>query len=193
MDFKTAVNWTTLDLRSAAWHLLVNRLAGSFCTPRIVRYLIYRLAGLDVQTPSLMPGLYFHSRRVSLGRGTFVNLGCRFYGSKAPIQVGDNVQVGMNVTFVSDSHELGPPQRRAGELVSLPVRVGNGCWIGANALILPGVDIGSGCVIAAGAVVTKSCQPNGVYAGVPARRVKDLEDVADAQSQAELLSMPISS
>lgn len=53
--------------------------------------------------------------------------------------------------------------------------VGDGCWIGANATILPGVTVAPGCVIAAGAVVTKDTEPDGLYAGVPARRVRDLD------------------
>lgn len=55
-----------------------------------------------------------------------------------------------------------------------PITVGDGCWIGARAVILPGVTIGDGCVIAAGAVVSKDCAPNGMYAGVPARRIREL-------------------
>ena len=47
-------------------------------------------------------------------------------------------------------------------------------WICAGAAILPGVQIASGCVIAAGAVVTHSTAPNGLYAGIPAIRKKDL-------------------
>lgn len=52
----------------------------------------------------------------------------------------------------------------------------DGCWLGGNVTVLPGVTIGRGCVIAAGAVVTKSCDPNGLYAGVPARRIRDLDE-----------------
>ena len=61
-----------------------------------------------------------------------------------------------------------------GELIKSSIHIGKGCWIGANALIRPGVDIAAGRVIAAGAVVVKNCDANGLYAGVPARRVKDL-------------------
>lgn len=54
------------------------------------------------------------------------------------------------------------------------VRIGMGTWIGAGAVVLPGVTIGPGCVVAAGAVVVRHCEPNGLYAGVPARRVKEI-------------------
>ena len=55
-----------------------------------------------------------------------------------------------------------------------PIRVEAGSWLGAGVLVLPGVTIGHGSVIAAGAVVTKSTCADGLYAGVPARRVRDL-------------------
>lgn len=45
-------------------------------------------------------------------------------------------------------------------------------WIGFGAIIMPGVNIGEGCVIGAGAVVTKNCEPYGVYVGVPAKLIK---------------------
>ena len=53
--------------------------------------------------------------------------------------------------------------------------IGDGCWIGANVTILPGIEIGTGCIIGAGALVTKNCKPNGLYVGVPAKRIRDLE------------------
>jgi acetyltransferase-like isoleucine patch superfamily enzyme len=46
-------------------------------------------------------------------------------------------------------------------------------------MIMPGVEVGPGCVVAAGAVVIKDCEPNGLYAGVPAKRVRDLDDSSD--------------
>jgi maltose O-acetyltransferase len=179
MNVKTAFQWTLIDLRDAAWHLLVNRIAGSYFTPRVVRYCLYRLARIDVRSPSLAAGIYLQSRRVTIGRGVFVNQGCRFYSSKARIVLGEKVQLGMNVTLVTDSHEMGPAEQRAGAVTSSSIRIGDGCWIGAGAMIMPGVEVGAGCVVAAGAVVTKDCQPNGLYAGVPAKRVRDLDDASE--------------
>jgi maltose O-acetyltransferase len=55
-----------------------------------------------------------------------------------------------------------------------PVIIERGCWIGMGATILPGITIAEGCVIAADCTVTKSTAPNGLYAGTPARRIKNL-------------------
>ena len=80
----------------------------------------------------------------------------------------------MGVMFVTSSHRIGMPGRRAGPLQHQPIKVEDGAWIGAGAMILPGCTVAQGCVVAAGAVVIRSCEPNGLYAGVPAKRIKDL-------------------
>jgi len=69
---------------------------------------------------------------------------------------------------------IGDEKRRAGIKESKKITVGDGCWIGANSVIMPGVHIGSGVVIGAGSVVNKNCLDNSVYAGVPARRIRSL-------------------
>lgn len=51
--------------------------------------------------------------------------------------------------------------------------IGDDCWIGRRAIIMPGVEIAKGCIIGAGAVVTKNTQPYGIYGGVPAKRMKE--------------------
>ncbi|WP_081357668.1 acyltransferase [Neomoorella thermoacetica] len=80
----------------------------------------------------------------------------------------------MEVMICTSTHVIGEKNKRAGESKNLPVIIGDGCWIGTRAVILPGVKIGEGCIIAAGAVVTKDCESNGLYAGVPAKRIKNL-------------------
>ena len=66
--------------------------------------------------------------------------------------------------------------REGGAGYTLPVKIGDGVWIGANATILPGVIVGDGCFIAAGALVTEDCEPDGFYAGVPARRIRNFNN-----------------
>lgn len=175
MDLRTALQWTAFDLRQAAWDLLVNRLAGSSLVPRVMRYFIYRAAGLRIASPALGPGLYFQSSRVRIGRRTFVNRGTRFFNGNAIVTIGDRVQIAMGVMFITDTHPIGGPEQRcSSEVTSRPIVVGNGCWVGANATVLPGIVLGEGCVVAAGSVVVEDCRPNGLYAGVPARRVREL-------------------
>ncbi len=77
--------------------------------------------------------------------------------------------------FCTTTHKMGTSERRAKEVIEKSIVIGSGTWIGARATIIPGVYVGNGCVIAAGAIVSKDCEPNGLYAGVPARRIKNLD------------------
>lgn len=91
-----------------------------------------------------------------------------------PVTIGPGAHVGPGVQILSSTHRIGGAAQRAGPNVARPITIGAGAWIGGGAIILDGVTVGSGCVVGAGAVVDKDCAPNGVYAGVPARRVRDL-------------------
>lgn len=144
--------------------------------PRPLRWRVLRALGMQVEPSRISPDVWFGSSRVSIGEGTFINYGCMF-NTSAPISIGRNCDIGMRVTFVTSSHEVGVPARRAGKATAAGIRVGNGVWIGASAVVLPGVSIGDGAVIAAGAVVTKSCPAHGIYGGVPAKLVRSFSDV----------------
>jgi len=69
---------------------------------------------------------------------------------------------------------IGTSDKRAGVSINNPIRIEDGCWIGANVIVMPGITIGKGCIIGTGSLVTKDCPPNGLYVGVPAKRIKDL-------------------
>lgn len=88
--------------------------------------------------------------------------------------IGDNVLIGPYVRIISDTHEIGGPQKRAATNKWLPISIGDGTWIGAGATILGGVTIGAGCIIAAGAVVVKDVPANTSVGGVPARPLRML-------------------
>lgn len=131
-----------------------------------------------MESSSISPGVWFGSTRVTIGRNTFVNRGVLF-NTAAPIVLGSNVDVGMNVVFITGSHAIGTSVRRAGEHEARPIEVGDGAWIGAGVVLLPGVTIGRGAIVAAGAVVTDDCDADSLYAGVPARIVKALPRASD--------------
>lgn len=141
---------------------------------RSVRWAILRACGVNVATRGISARVRFSGPDVAIGRGSYVNSDC-FFDAMAPITLGKGVAVGMDVLFATSTHEIGPAARRAGNLTSAPIRVEDGVWIGARAVLLPGVTVGAGCVIAAGAVVAADCEPNGLYGGVPARRIRDLD------------------
>jgi maltose O-acetyltransferase len=115
---------------------------------------------------------------MEFGENVFVNHDVHFvHGGKgnSKIIIGNDVNIGPYVKFICVTHEIGDSNCRAGKDKTLPIYVENGCWIGANAVILPGVKIGKGCIIAAGATVANDCKDNCLYGGVPARIIRELE------------------
>jgi acetyltransferase-like isoleucine patch superfamily enzyme len=118
----------------------------------------------------------------TIGDDVFVNAGCTFDGA-APIVIENGAQLGFQVTLITGDHEIGEPRSRAGAHCARPIRIGLGAWIGARAVILPGVTIGRGAVVAAAAVVTRDVAPDTLVAGVPARVLRELPgDTAEADA-----------
>jgi acetyltransferase-like isoleucine patch superfamily enzyme len=156
-----------------SWNLKVNVIAASFLVSREIRGHMYRRAGIAVETDKVQPGCWFFGHDVAIGADTWIGHRC-YFDSAARIEIGRGCDLGMEVMLCTSTHRPGTPERRAGRFAPEPVSVGDGVWIGTRAMLLPGVTVGDGCVIAAGSVVTADCEPHGVYAGVPARRVKDL-------------------
>lgn len=114
------------------------------------------------------------SATLTLGRGCYVNNDA-YFDCEADVVVGDFALLAVGVTVLTSEHELQGPDHDAayGPPVARPVTIGTQVWLGARVIVLPGVTIGDDCVVGAGAVVTRSCPPGGVYAGVPARRIRD--------------------
>lgn len=155
--------------------IVVNSVAGLYWMPRGLRNRLYRWCGIAVGNGThIFPGQVIRPGRVRFGAGVFVNGRCTFEPGDAAIVIGDDVFLAPNVTITASTHEIGPSAKRAGEVVSRPVTIGRGTWVGAGAVILPGVSVAPGCVIAAGAVVTKDTEPDGLYGGVPASRLRTL-------------------
>jgi maltose O-acetyltransferase len=109
-----------------------------------------------------------------VGAESWFNAGCTFDASDK-IVIGDRVRIGQEVLVLTSTHEIGDHAGRAGQFTTAPVSIGSGVWLGARAIILPGVSIGDGAVVGAGAVVTSDVPADRLAAGVPARPVRDLE------------------
>lgn len=168
------LGWMAVDLRQMAYNLFVNGISSSFIVPRPLRYLLYKAAGFHIQTASVLHGSFFHTSNIKIGRRTFINHKC-YFENLAPIEIGDHCSIAMEVMFCTATHHINSEGGRAGDAYGLPIHIKDRCWIGTRSVILPGVTVGEGCVIAAGSVVTRNCEPNGLYAGVPARRVRNLD------------------
>ena len=93
-----------------------------------------------------------------------------------PVTIGSHVNLAQGITVTALNHNFEAPERRIDEqgVSTQQVTIGDDIWIGANAVVLPGVTVGNHCVIAAGAVVTKDVPPHSLVAGVPAKIIKKI-------------------
>lgn len=92
------------------------------------------------------------------------------------IYIGDSVLFGPNVVIAVAGHPVEPELRRKVAQFNIPVRIGSNVWIGAGAVILPGVTIGDNTVIGAGSVVTKDIPANVVAVGNPCRVLREINE-----------------
>ena len=92
------------------------------------------------------------------------------------IYVGDYTMFGPNVTVATAGHPIVPELREKAYQYNFPVRIGRNCWIGAGALIMPGITIGDNVVVGAGSVVTKDLPSNVVAVGNPCRILREIGD-----------------
>lgn len=162
---------------SRRWSFWVNTVAASPYTGRETRKRIYRSMGMEIDPEAygIGPGCYFHSADVAIGAQTMINDRCWFENT-GRLTIGSGVAIAPHVVIVTSTHRIGPRAARAsGGWEYRPVTIGDGCWIGARALIQPGVTVAPGCIIAAGAVVTADTEPDRLYGGVPARPLRHLD------------------
>lgn len=110
---------------------------------------------------------------VTIGDYTRVGIHCTVIG---PVCIGHHVNLAQGITVTALNHHYEDPMKRIDEqgISTKPVVIGDDVWIGANAVVLPGVTIGRHAVVAAGAVVTKDVPDYCVVAGVPAKIIKQL-------------------
>jgi acetyltransferase-like isoleucine patch superfamily enzyme len=92
--------------------------------------------------------------------------------------IGNNVGIGPNTLFITDTHELGDKTNRVGKHITKKIIVEDGCWIGANVIILGGVTIGAGSLIAAGSVVATNIKPNSFVVGYRAKEIRTLRNMS---------------
>jgi acetyltransferase-like isoleucine patch superfamily enzyme len=126
---------------------------------------------LHAAKESRVPGQLIIGERAVIG--SFSNI--RACGGQ--IQIGNHVLIAQQVSLIASNHQLAPhaiyrdlpwDEKRTG------ISIGQNVWIGAGGVVLPGVEIGENSVVAAGAVVTQSIPPNEIWAGIPARKLRNI-------------------
>lgn len=142
-----------------------------------MRRAMYKVVGLTFRHNAFIShGVRIMGANVCLGRNAAINFGCTL-DANGPIVLEDDVRIGFNCQLITSEHSVmdSVVRRDLGEqTIPLGIRISRGSWLKASVIVLPGVTIAEGCVIAPGAVVTKNTSPNGLYMGIPARRVRDL-------------------
>ena len=133
-------------------------------------------------------------RKFSLGKRSVIESFCCINNAVGDVVIGDNTRIGIHNTIIGPvtigshvnlaqgitvtalNHIFKDTTLRIDEqgISTQPVIIGDDVWIGANAVILPGVTIGNHAVVAAGAVVTKDVPDNTIVGGVPAKEIKKI-------------------
>lgn len=159
----------------------------SYCEKEKKREILQEMFGgignnVSVGTPFLCD----YGRNIFIGENVSINMNCTFIDCNE-IRIGSNVMIASNVQIYTATHPIELEQRMTlgwtpgcGEhfcqTYALPVSIGDGCWIGGGAIILPGVQIGAGSVIGAGGVVVKDIPENCVAVGNPCRVIRKINE-----------------
>ena len=143
---------------------------------------LFHKVGTNVSVAS--PFLCDYGRNISIGNHVSVNMNCTFVDCNT-ITIWANVLIASNVQLYTATHPVELAERLTPDwdpeseqyfcrTYALPIRIGNGCWLGGGVIVLPGVTIGDGSVIGAGSVVTKDIPPNSLAVGNPCRVIKKI-------------------
>ena len=127
---------------------------------------------IDESTTIFAPFYTNFGKFTSIGKNVFINHACSFL-DMGGITIEDYVLIGPHVNLVTENHPLDPGDRKA--LITKPIIIKRNAWIGAGAIILPGVTIGENSVVAAGAVVSRDVPANVVVGGIPAKIIKSIK------------------
>lgn len=143
-----------------------------------VRRFFYKISGIKIGPKSTIHcwARFYEPKNIEIGAGTIIGDNC-FLDGRNKLIIGNHVDIASQVLIYNSEHNVHSADFYAD--ITSPVEIGDYVFIGARAIILPGVKIGKGAVVAAGAVVTKDVPEFKIVGGVPAheigeREVKDL-------------------
>lgn len=140
----------------------------------LLKRLILRCSGfITLSNVRVVSSVKFQtSGKVFIGKNSWIGHEVLFVGG-GDIIIGNDVDIAPRVMLVTGSHEINAKGlKAAGDGYSLPINIGDGCWIGAGAIVMGGSEICSGAIVAAGSLVKGRVPPYSIVAGVPARIVR---------------------
>jgi maltose O-acetyltransferase len=115
---------------------------------------------------------------IAIGQAVFVNFGCTILDC-GRVTIGDGVQIASGVQLLAADHPRDPAARASGLELGRPVAIEDDVWIGAGAIVCPGVTVGRGSVVGAGSVVVRDVPAGVVAAGNPCRVIRELGPAGD--------------
>lgn len=116
-------------------------------------------------------GTYKSGPRICIGSNSFIGANCEF-NIRRSITIGKNALIAAGCRFIDHDHCIeSKGEFPKGDGIEEPITLADSVWLGANVVVLKGVQIGKGAVVAAGAVVTKSIPANEIWGGVPAKKI----------------------
>lgn len=124
-----------------------------------------------------------YGTNTKIGKNCFFNFNLVIL-DVCPVTIGDNVFFGPNISLITALHSLIAKERElyfdeekgyiTDREYGKPINIGSNCWIGANVTVLPGVNIADNVVVGAGSVVTHDLASGAIYAGNPAKKIRDI-------------------
>lgn len=160
---------------------LIGKLEGDLRRRRIRR----SLKSIGDSTWVSEAALIYHPDRCEIGERSQI-IGVTVIYAEGGVSIGSDVWIATNCAISSVTHPTDPDERRTGRLLFAPVRIEDGAWLGAGAIILPGVTVGRDAIVAAGAVVTRDVPPGETVMGVPARTHASAKGTATSVNGARL-------
>lgn len=136
---------------------------------------LLRSIGYHIGSNTKIVGPIFCTGSLTIGRDCWIGTNLTVRGNGTVI-LGDRIDVGPDVTFLTGTHKIGNASRRAGFGYNCSIIVGDGCWIGAKSTFVNNIVVGKSSVIAACACVCKDISNGVVVGGVPAIILKVLKD-----------------
>lgn len=148
-------------------------LVAEFNSGRSTAVLDSLLGGFGAGSEIVPPFHVDYGYPTSVGSDTFINLGLVILDC-APVTIGSHVLIASNVQLLAATHPVDPDVRHSHRELARPVSIGDGAWLGAGAIVLPGVSVGRDTVVGAGAVVVEDLPDRVVATGNPARVIRSV-------------------
>ena len=173
----------------AAWfrrlvRAVLNRAYLARWLPNSLRLRAWRCLGVEVGANAFIAPeakLACFPERIRIGEGSLIAGGAELY-AWGRIEIGRRTLISQGVKLLTGTHNYNSPHF---EGIAKQIRVGDYVWVGAYALILPGVTIGNEAVVGAGTVVTREVPPRAIVAGNPAQVIGEREQTGFAYCPAE--------